>query len=687
MNRRTLIKLLVGVTSILPFKFAEAKEKQRKKRMPNSAPNVVIGMPSQLFTMARSFKAIANGSIYIGEIDTDPTIPSNQIEVLLAAEDGSLIPVSQPLKINAGGYPVYNGQIAKFVTVKGHSMAVYDSSNAQQFYYPNVLKYDPDQLRTDLSEPGGASLIGTESGATVQEEIDSLSDKVSQAKKSYSPCISFVFDDAKATHFSVVAPLFNSKSKSCGFAINTVNINTATNMLGSDILELASQGFEIINHAYTGVPFNSGVNDTFVRAELETAQSLFATMGLHPKIMQTPSSLAPASMQPVIRSMFEYAFTQASKADPMKDVMPTELWRFGLESGTGGAIPLADAKAAVDGAKAANGVVVFYAHDVPAGGDKFTLISNIIDYAESVGVKVLPPSLAVASATSAPNIPSKEYSKGVTLLNSTNLWTANNGTIVASANGDLTVTATAAGTCLIQRSSNMQMKNDESINFSAAIRNLTGSVTEASIGMNTSSDADVIKRIEYPIIGLDTQYRRYSVAQQIGTDVTTALTYVRVTFAAAGDRILIRLPTVRYGLNVLQDANLKSLFSVGIVASQTIPNNTSSYTNISLTSAANNGLFAVAGNAITFSRPCKIMLSVSILSNSGGLAGNTGGLLKISFASDSIDIPSSPGTALAGASHAMTLSVDPRSPISFSMLNSGSPFGIYSASTIRIQEI
>lgn len=87
--------------------------------------NVVVSMPSQLFTMARSFKAVANGKIYIGKIDTDPVNPENQIQVYVENEDGSHIPVSQPIIINSAGYPVYNGQIAKFVTVQGHSMAVY----------------------------------------------------------------------------------------------------------------------------------------------------------------------------------------------------------------------------------------------------------------------------------------------------------------------------------------------------------------------------------------------------------------------------------------------------------------------------------------------------------------------------------------------------------------------------------
>lgn len=113
--------------------------------MTDITANVIVSMPSQLFTMARSFKAVANGKIYIGKIDTDPVNPENQIQVYVENEDGSHVPVSQPIIINAAGYPVYNGQIAKFVTVQGHSMAVYDAYGTQQFYFPNVLKYDPDQ--------------------------------------------------------------------------------------------------------------------------------------------------------------------------------------------------------------------------------------------------------------------------------------------------------------------------------------------------------------------------------------------------------------------------------------------------------------------------------------------------------------------------------------------------------------
>lgn len=130
--------------------------------------NVVVSMPSQLFTLARSFKAAANGKIYIGKTDTDPTIPENQIQVYLDGENEELVPIAQPININTGGYPVYGGQIAKFLTVENHSMAVYDAYNVQQFYFPNILKYDPDQAYWRLREeiygnfgaPDGLKYIG-----------------------------------------------------------------------------------------------------------------------------------------------------------------------------------------------------------------------------------------------------------------------------------------------------------------------------------------------------------------------------------------------------------------------------------------------------------------------------------------------------------------------------------------------
>lgn len=127
--------------------------------MSDITANLVIGMPAQLFTLARSFKANANGKIYIGQPDTDPTNPANQIQVYVENEDGSHVPVPQPIIINAGGFPVLGGQIKKFVTVQNYSMAIYDAYNAQQFYFEDVAKYDPDQFSLLLKQENAGALV------------------------------------------------------------------------------------------------------------------------------------------------------------------------------------------------------------------------------------------------------------------------------------------------------------------------------------------------------------------------------------------------------------------------------------------------------------------------------------------------------------------------------------------------
>lgn len=183
--------------------------------MSDITPNVIVSMPSQLFTMARSFKAVANGKIYIGQIGTDPTIPSNQIPVYLENEDGSHVPVPQPIVINAGGFPVYNGQVSKFVTVLGHSMAVYDAYGSQQFYYPNVLKYDPDMLRQELAN-GNGSLVNTRYG-TLDEYVEKTPSILATKYMSDEEMSSvFARDRMKYVHEAVQLAINEAAEKGCG---------------------------------------------------------------------------------------------------------------------------------------------------------------------------------------------------------------------------------------------------------------------------------------------------------------------------------------------------------------------------------------------------------------------------------------------------------------------------------------
>ncbi|MDU4001453.1 phage tailspike protein [Pluralibacter gergoviae] len=133
--------------------------------------NYLVSNPTNPFTTPRSFKSIANGKIYIGQVDTDPANPVNQIPVYLVNEEGSELQIAQPIIINAGGFPVYNGQIAKFITKQNYSMAVYDAYGAQQYYWENIATIDPYSFIMLLSSPEGAGLLGLKQGGTVQDGL------------------------------------------------------------------------------------------------------------------------------------------------------------------------------------------------------------------------------------------------------------------------------------------------------------------------------------------------------------------------------------------------------------------------------------------------------------------------------------------------------------------------------------
>lgn len=107
--------------------------------------DILVTSPYRPFTLPNQFKAVFNGCIYCGTVDAvDPS--TSQVQVYKVNEDGSRIQVAQPLRTNAGGYLVYNGQPAKFVTNSNHSLLVRDAYGALVWYAPDVSLVDPDAL-------------------------------------------------------------------------------------------------------------------------------------------------------------------------------------------------------------------------------------------------------------------------------------------------------------------------------------------------------------------------------------------------------------------------------------------------------------------------------------------------------------------------------------------------------------
>lgn len=307
--------------------------------MADIIPNVVVSMPSQLFTLARSFKAAANGKIYIGKIDTDPTIPSNQIQVYLHNEDGSTVPVSQPILINAGGYPVYLGQISKFVTVEGHSMAIYDAYMIQQFYFPNVLKYDPDQFRQQLesqADGDGAALIAY-NGKSVYDEL-------SVATKKTNTVIDV---RSGATRSGMYAQLVRAVGEGTNREIQDFAVSPGSNLIysmhsaasGSNLTIITRYQMSggLIKNQQDSMPGTSLIGHQGLTVERqEVGDKLWATYGVNPHIaMRFDYSAGGAPLNVELFRLFEDSrFSPDSSCNPSISPDLRFLTGFCLETGT-----------------------------------------------------------------------------------------------------------------------------------------------------------------------------------------------------------------------------------------------------------------------------------------------------------------------------------------------------------------
>ncbi|ALX96057.1 hypothetical protein AV650_22045 [Serratia fonticola] len=140
-----------------------------------TAPNIIVSMPIQPFTLPRKFGSVFNGRIYVGQVDTDPSIPSNQVQAYVQNESGDIIPVSQPIITNQAGFPVYGGQLVTVLTGSAYSMAVYDQNNVQAYYWPNILRYDGSQVLNILNSYTGGGYVGEVPSVAVLRTVSGLS--------------------------------------------------------------------------------------------------------------------------------------------------------------------------------------------------------------------------------------------------------------------------------------------------------------------------------------------------------------------------------------------------------------------------------------------------------------------------------------------------------------------------------
>lgn len=81
-------------------------------------------------------RPLFNGSIFVGDIDTDPEIPANQKQVYIY-DEGADVPIGQPVKTSSGGVPTYNGSAVQLKVEGNYSLKVLNNIGEQVYYIAN----------------------------------------------------------------------------------------------------------------------------------------------------------------------------------------------------------------------------------------------------------------------------------------------------------------------------------------------------------------------------------------------------------------------------------------------------------------------------------------------------------------------------------------------------------------------
>lgn len=99
----------------------------------------LVELPNSFYGQFNQGRPLFNASIFVGEPDTDPELVINQKQVTLVLEDGTEVPVSQPINTGPGGYISSNGSPATMFVKGNYSIKCLNSLGAQEYFFENVF--------------------------------------------------------------------------------------------------------------------------------------------------------------------------------------------------------------------------------------------------------------------------------------------------------------------------------------------------------------------------------------------------------------------------------------------------------------------------------------------------------------------------------------------------------------------
>lgn len=85
---------------------------------------------------------IALAEMFVGVPSTDPEIEANQYQLSAIQEDGTEVTIAQPVRLGAGGVPLYNGSPVEVVLTEDiYSIRILNKLGQQSYYHPSYSPF------------------------------------------------------------------------------------------------------------------------------------------------------------------------------------------------------------------------------------------------------------------------------------------------------------------------------------------------------------------------------------------------------------------------------------------------------------------------------------------------------------------------------------------------------------------
>ena len=110
----------------------------------------IVQLESGYYPFTDKGQPIADGSLYVGVVGTDPEVEGNQIAVSALHQDGTKVAIAQPISLSPGGVPSLNGSNVVLVADGDYAIKVLDKGGSQVYYHPRRALGDPVEVTETL---------------------------------------------------------------------------------------------------------------------------------------------------------------------------------------------------------------------------------------------------------------------------------------------------------------------------------------------------------------------------------------------------------------------------------------------------------------------------------------------------------------------------------------------------------